>query len=300
MMNEHVVTASRLRLRSAPEIASGNVVAILQRGEEVELLEASGEWSTVRANLSGEDFEGYSASRHLRPKSELAPRPEHRAITPVELPASEGARIGAASARAFPLANPPPSRDPTATPAEQATAITRILRELAVERSARYLPTAAHTYCNIYAYDVTRAAAAYLPRVWWMDSAIAKLVGGERVPVVYGKTVREMNANSLYDWLDHWSERFGWRRSFEPKELQQTVNLGGIGVVCAKRVDIRRSGHITCVVPETTDHTALRRGEAVIAMLQSQAGSRNKQYFSSAWWNERSHEYSGFGFWVHD
>lgn len=182
---------------------------------------------------------------------------------------------------------------------EKVAALHRIIEALDVEHSARYAATSEQTYCNIYAYDFTYAAAVYLPRVWLREKALVDLASGKEVPVLYGKTVRELSTNSLFDWLEDWGDDFGWQRSFDLAELQAQVNQGAVGVICAKRAVPQRSGHITCVLPEVIGRSALRSGSSLIAPLQSQAGSKNKRYFATSWWIERRRDFAASGFWWH-
>jgi hypothetical protein len=136
--------------------------------------------------------------------------------------------------------------------------------------------------------------------VWWYQKAILDLSRGRPVAAAYGKTVYEQNANGLYDWLLEWGTDFGWTRTFDANELQERVNAGGVGVISAKRRDTSRSGHITCVAPEFSEQRARRAQGRVVAPLQSQAGSRNRRYFSDPWWIERSDQYQATAFFHHD
>jgi hypothetical protein len=175
-------------------------------------------------------------------------------------------------------------------------------REESVDRSARYQPVGRTTYCNIYAYDYGYLAGAYLPRVWWTQPALARLAGGEEVPVRYAETVTELNANMLYQWLLDYGADFGWTRTFDPTQLQAAANDGGVGVICARRADLNRAGHIAAVVPETAEHRATRRDGAVVRPLQSQAGTRCFRYDAGAqaWWTRGGPAgFGAFGLWHH-
>jgi hypothetical protein len=173
---------------------------------------------------------------------------------------------------------------------------------LDVANSARYQPTPESTYCNIYAYDFCYLAQAYLPRVWWMSKTLMEFARtpGYNPKPAYGKNVAELNANALYDWLDEWGDDFGWMRTFDLTDLQGKVNEGRVGIVCARRRDLTRSGHITCVLPEANGLNARRDGAKVTAPLQSQAGVKNKKFFAEDWWVRLAQEYSNFGYWYHD
>lgn len=155
-----------------------------------------------------------------------------------------------------------------------------------------------------------------MPRVWWMPKTLENIQagGGQPIPpVLYAKTVWELNANALYDWLHRWGLTFGWEQgSFT--EVQHHVNNGAVGVMCAARKDATRSGHISVVVPESSHGKAAwvvpakmlpggSRAEATvedpvcIAPLQCQAGAVNKEYWTGAGWWDAVGLYRGFGCW---
>jgi predicted chitinase len=164
----------------------------------------------------------------------------------------------------------------------------------------RYKPAGGTTYCNIYATDLAYLCGVYLPRVWWTDRALLQLREGAQVAVEYGRTVRELNANSLYDWLEDHGPAFGWRREVELTALQAAANAGQVCVIVARRVDLNRPGHITAVVPETGDAKAVRSAEhEVLRPLESQAGTRNvlRGTPASAWW--QGSRFQAFAFWRH-
>jgi hypothetical protein len=52
-------------------------------------------------------------------------------------------------------------------------------------------------------------------------------------------------------------------------------------------------------VPELPGHAAERAGQTVTRPLQSQAGARNKAYFSNEWWASLADQFRAHGFWVH-
>jgi hypothetical protein len=205
---------------------------------------------------------------------------------------SPPARRDSVAARAYPLGE-------TDRPA-RADGSASIVRYLAVETSARYQRNTKSTFCNIYACDYCYLAGVYLPRVWWTDGALEKLAAGEEVPVRYGETVRELNANALYGWLKQYGPEFGWSEVGSEDELQRAVNEGKVGVICAQRKVAAASGHIAVVVPEQSDHAAERAGSVVRLPLQSQAGARNFCYSCglSKWW--AGAQFRAFGFFVHD
>jgi hypothetical protein len=80
---------------------------------------------------------------------------------------------------------------------------------LDVENAPIFKPNSVSTYCNIYAYQFAHLMAnlgGYIPRVWWINDT-AKAAGVVQIV----KTVREMNANSLFYWFLNESKNFNWR-----------------------------------------------------------------------------------------
>lgn len=297
-MSEHVVTAPKLNVRSAAFVAPNNVLVALDHGTRVDVLStANPAWWRISVKLGAREITGFCAARFLKPAAN-EPRPEVAGgIRSVDMAPNAGARRDSALFRHCPLGetNLPATPKPDGAVSERIAALHAIVEYLNVERSRRYLPTASSTFCNIYAYDYCRAGGAYLPRIWWGQKALLRLARGETVAIDYGKSIFELNANSLHDWLSEWGDDFGWTEAATLSDLQDNVNEGRVGVICARRRDTSRSGHITCVVPESGSLSAVRAEGRVTQPLQSQAGARNKRYFQNTWWN--SEEYSAVGYW---
>ncbi len=118
------------------------------------------------------------------------------------------------------------------------------------------------------------------------------------MPVLYGDTVTELNANALHDWLLDFGSDLGWSRIFSVDVAQLAANNGKVVIVCAKRVTTNRPGHICAIVPETDTFKARRRSDGSIsAPLQSQAGSSNYNYkAANRWWT--SSRFQSFGIWI--
>jgi hypothetical protein len=206
---------------------------------------------------------------------------------------SPAAKRSLATGRAYPLGEADrPKR--TAMSVEE---LDRIVLYLNVEVNARYTRTPSNTFCNIYACDYCYLADVYLPRVWWTDPTAAASGG---VPVKYGVTVAELNANALYAWLRDFGPAFGWTRVTSLDQLQAAANAGQVGVICAQRKQLDKSGHIAVVVPESVPpQMAERNGSEVRLPLQSQAG-RNNFCFSCGtgkWWEGT--QFQAYGFWIH-
>lgn len=173
---------------------------------------------------------------------------------------------------------------------------------LDVEGSPRYQRLESGiTYCNIYAYDYCYQAGVYLPHVWWTEQAIRDMDNGETVEKCYPYNIVELNANATFDWLVKYSYLYGWYKCSEENVVQELVNEGNVGVVCAKG----RIGHITIILPE--GYTTYQEDTGYLRkincekdktrkkmLLQSQAGWENKEVFSDRWYEE----FKQFGFWV--
>ncbi len=150
-----------------------------------------------------------------------------------------------------------------------------VLDQFAVGDNPRYAKRNGNTYCNIFAWDATKAMGAEIPH--WVDR-------NGNPAAVGAPGAREMDANSTNHWLHNHGERNGWRR-VSAAEAQQMANQGHPAV--ASWNNPGGIGHIAMVRPgELTS-----RGPAT-----AQAGSRN--------FNE-GHMMDGFGnaqpeYWVHD
>jgi hypothetical protein len=301
MSSRFKVSATALNLRAEPVIKPSNRLATLPNGHEVERLAVApdGRWWKVRTVLNGATVEGFVASEHLTPVTEFSAPPGFTRLVAVHL--AEGrpnvTRDSLGGAYAFPLGEPGQPRRNGTNAAQRAAALGQIVEWLDVERKKRYQPKGGSTYCNIYAHDYCYLAGAYLPRVWWRPRSIAELMQGHSVSPLYGTTVAEINANGLFDWLTEFGPDFGWKRTFSLDELQGAANDGGVALICAKRKDLNRSGHITAVVPESDTHRATRSGGAVTVPLQSQAGVKNYSYKPLKWWTNE--KFRSYGFFTH-
>ena len=296
------VTATSLNLRSQPKVSPTNRIATLPNGQLVDKIsEAAAPWWKVSTTLGGATLIGFTSSDFLVAQASAPPSPAATSLIPVHLEENRpSVTRDTTNARAFPLGEPGrPTRDGT-TPPQRVTDLRNIITFLDVENKARYRPGAGKTFCNIYAYDYCYLAGAYLPRVWWTASAIAKLLSGQNVAVQYGATVVELNANSLHDWLQEFGPTFGWKRVASPDDLQAAANLGKVAVISGQRVELNTPGHICLVVPEDTPPRVAVRSRGVVTLqLQSQAGAQNFSYSpSTKWW--AGVKFRSFSFWVHD
>lgn len=281
-----------VKLLSMPNAGAPTVLGLLPYGTPLKILgEAGHKWVRVALALGDGKVSGYLKAASLKKRSPDTDLLD--ALVLPEIPAVHLAQDNRAAARAnagahaYPLGELRlPFRDPDASSAAKAAALQSIADWMNVEHSPRYLPTGP-TYCNVYAADYCFLARVYLPRVWWNARALIAFTRGENPPPVYGRTLKEMRADDLHDWLLDFGPQFGWRRTADLTAMQATVNAGGVGVICADREAEGRSGHITLVVPELAGRHAVRDADGTVQQpLQSQAGKRNRRYGNagSDWW----------------
>lgn len=294
------VDVDGLNLRSRPD-SSGRktIVAVLRRGHLVEkVAEARPGWWQVRVELRGQATTGFLASRYLVGAESFAEEVHQGEIPAVHMREGPG-RLDRADAGAFPLSEPGQPRRTARTANAKVDQLIRIVDFLAVHESARYRSHGSTTFCNVYAYDYCTLAGVYLPRVWWRERALRRLADGEKVPVRYAETVRELTANDLFEWLGDWGDDFGWSRSTDLDGLQDAANQGQVSVICAIRKERERPGHISVVAPESSRLRAERSDGLVVKAVESQAGAANKKFgLTSNWW--LYDRFADFGFWFTD
>ncbi len=299
------VEATALNIRSEPTVNNRTRLGVLPNGQVVTRLHGAPDdtWWRVSGSLQGAAVEGWVASRYLKPLGESREPERVGSVEEVHLHENNPAvRRNVAGHQAFPLGEPDRPARAADTPAGRVRELARVIDWLKVDESARYQSVGNTTFCNIYAYDYAYVGGAYLPRVWWTQRALARLASGEAVAARYADTVSELNANMLYQWLVDYGPDFGWSRTFDLNELQDAANEGGIGVICAQRADLNRSGHIAMVAPEGEGNRAARNGGAVVRPLQSQAGSQCFRYGTGAqaWWTRAGPSgFGAFGLWHH-
>lgn len=301
-MSDYIVTANLLNLRSSIEVSEKTKIAVLTQGTVVQKISVSPDdpkWWKVSVVINANKIEGYVSSQYLQAKENVEPASQVSTITEVHLQSNKPVVRASESGRAFALNEKNQPYRVSTQLAQRVKEIGKIVDWLDVEISERYDPISTATYCNIYAYDYCYLNKVYLPRVWWMQSALIQLSKGQSVPVSYAKTVHELNANSLHDWFKEFGSLFGWEQTMSLDQLQDAANAGKIGIICAKRKDLNRSGHICAVVPESQEFVAKRKNNQVTIPLQSSAGRNNVKYFSAkVWWT--SNEFAEFSFWIHE
>ncbi len=208
-------------------------------------------------------------------------KPIHLAANPKALPTSP-------DARANPITLPKDGKFPMTS--EEAVAY------MQVRTGKRYLRTTNATFCNIYAYDYCFLRGVFMAHIWWLPAALRELQAGNPQQVIYAKTVYEVDANGLHDWMVRWGATFGWERAADFTELQQNVNMGAVGLITAAHANAAKAGHVSIVVPEGKKGTAKWVDGKVLAPLQCQAGAANWEYRDGAnWW--ASPLYRAWGSW---
>ena len=298
------VATSSLNLRDFPSANDNSkILTEIPFRHTVKLIEkTTSDWWKVK--LLNTEKEGFVFSNDIEHVDETTQK-----ISDIEIPNFEPGLKGTLDNKEEtykPLANPSiPFRDLTNV-ATKKESINKIIEKLDVEKSFRFQKDEADTYCNIYTFDFCFFAKVYIPRLRWTDKAIAVLEKGNEVPLVFEDTVRPFYSNYIYDWFSQSSDVFGWKRMDDVDDLQKKVNEnGGVGIICAKRFILNKSGHVVVVVPETETEKAFRVNGKVIYPLQSQAGMNNYNYFSeirAAWWDNKDPEkgYSSAIFYYHD
>lgn len=291
-----------LRTATGPEAARAMIAGLLvppayltgDYGNSIESLAAEclrrtpeHDWPTAPSPSSAHVTQPQTPTSKSAPRM-AAVRPS--TPPPVHLPAPRGGVLrGNPWGHAYALTEAPPATDALS-----------VIRWLAVERSPRYRPQPGVTFCNIYAADTARAMGAYLPRVFWLEPAVAAFARGEtREPSIEAPaTVGELSANALFRWLVRWGSTYGWERLTNLDDAQDAANAGRCVVLCARRTDERQPGHIGLVAPESDACRALR-GEsgAVLLPVQSMAGSTLLELgHGKAWW--RGAEFAEWGAWA--
>jgi len=161
--------------------------------------------------------------------------------------------------------------------------IYNLLDWLDVEHSARYQPKAGSTHCDCYAGDYCTCRDVYLPvGVFWNDIVIENAQNGFSFPsyaalgsVKKGGTVKELNANGVYDWLTDYGKYFGWHEIYSLTNLQELANKNAVCVISAKNNNPQYPGHIVIVIPEWKEKAAVairNKNETVKYPVTSEAG----------------------------
>ena len=137
------------------------------------------------------------------------------------------------------ISNDPTSRSPSV--------FLEVAGQFDVVHAARYQPVRGgtqqviqHTWCNIYASDVTAAMGAEIPHWVNPDSSPAKFgTNGSR----------ELTANATLEWLVSQGPAYGWLETDEPTARQQ-ASTGCPAVACWENPLPGHSGHIAIILPD--------------------------------------------------
>ena len=113
----------------------------------------------------------------------------------------------------------------------------QVLNQFGVGSNPRYRPRGGNTYCNIFAWDATRAMGAEIPH--WLDQQ-----GRPSRPGAPGAW--ELGANEINRWLKNQGVAAGWRR-VSAAEAQAHANSGGPAVASWKNPG--GIGHIGMIRP---------------------------------------------------
>ncbi len=310
----HTVVPLALNFRSRPVVSPSTRIAVLSEGTEVEKIADASKpnWCEIHVVIDGYKKRGFVSEKCLTKFPGTTPPPPPTPLVAIEpepslpivhLKVSKKTTRKRDGRRAYPLGESQmPKRNQDATDSTRVKQLLRIAEYLdpESEKHQRYQRKPKSTYCNIYAYDFSCLAGAFLPRVWWTPKALRRIDNGREVTPKYGETVRELNANSLHDWFEDHGPSFGWQRVFDLDVLQGAANNGEVCIIVAKKKELNRSGHITAVVPEQPGFEAVRNAAGeVLRPVESQAGAKNHRFVvkTRQWWNSDS--YQSFLFFRH-
>lgn len=143
-----------------------------------------------------------------------------------------------------------------------AQALNKVLDQFQVESNIRYRRTQSATYCNIFAWDCTRALGCEIPH-WLLNNAPASSATSGAY---------EINTNATYNWLNAYGRQYGWY-TVSAATAQQRANSGYPTVAIWKN-PTGESGHIAMVRPEGNGYAYSASRGPVIA----QAGASNYNY----------------------
>lgn len=153
---------------------------------------------------------------------------------------------------------------------------------LDVENSARYKPTPQGTQCDAYVTDFCACRDVYLAGgVWWKPSYIEEHKKDESLPweCIYGKTVYELSANGLFEWLCEYGKIYGWVEKNLPL-VQSYADEGATCIISGKNKVPKNPGHVVVVLPECEKRAAVavRNKEGfVVYPVTSEAGGKNRK-----------------------
>jgi len=169
----------------------------------------------------------------IAPTPPPEPAPGHPEVYDGIHPAPGTVSMARANFNHPPLTNAPGQRNPAI--------YSQLINQFAVGNNPRYLPDNGNTYCNIFAWDVSRAMGAEIPH--WVDSA-----GNIKAPGA--QHASEININGGVNWMrNHGVTQFGFH-SCTPQQAQNAANQGKLAVVMWKNTGSGH-GHVAVVRPGT-------------------------------------------------
>lgn len=123
---------------------------------------------------------------------------------------------------------------PIDVPLEHRTSVRAICEALEPATQKRYQPIGHSTFCNIFVWDVTRAAGCEVPHWYNPGTDRATTVG----------TGFEMTANRMHDWLERrWTE-------VDEGDAKEAINRGHVVVVSWKNP--AGIGHVAVLLEDGT------------------------------------------------
>jgi LysM repeat protein len=162
-----------------------------------------------------------------------------------------------------------------------------VIDQFNVASNPRYKIRNNNTYCNIFGWDVTVAMGAELPH--WINRATNEpyTYDTSKTYAQNADVARELNANSVADWVRDYGPNYGWRPA-TAQEAQAAANAGKPTIGVWKNTG--GIGHVIVVRPNPTND-----GEIHIA----QAGASNYNHGTLS--NHASSKFrNGVLFYVHD
>lgn len=151
----------------------------------------------------------------------------------------------------------------------------RVIDQFDVETNPRYAQNhqgKGETYCNIFAWDVTRAMGAEIPHyVQSVESGIPSA----------GTDGQELDANATNDWLNQHGADYGWRE-VSAEEAQALANQGYPTVASWKNpgdighIAVVRPGELTDAGPEIAQAGGVNRNDTHV---QDTFHGATPQYF---------------------
>jgi len=124
----------------------------------------------------------------------------------------------------------------------------KVIDQFQVDTSARYEP-GTFTYCNIFAWDVTRAMGAEIPHYVLKNHPVGASAVDELGKFYAPANKREeLDANKTVAWLEKSGSLHGWK-SVEAEAAQKMANGGHPAIAIWPNPDAGQPGHVAMVRP---------------------------------------------------